>query len=169
MFHDDFTKRDVVRSAFMLKKYKESDVLKDEDQADTLIDLADIVKIDVNLQRTQLITLCKSMYNLKLMKQISKKIHQQSNKNKIYYYVISSYIKVKKMINKIYNVKFNFIADIFKTVYVHTTEKVNALDAINDAANASIFVNKIFDDRLNFKRSRLSRRKRKMLLSCNLF
>jgi hypothetical protein len=57
------------------------------------------------------------------------------------------------MINKIYNVKFDFIADVFKTAYVYTTEKVDALDAINDAANALIFMNKIFDDCLIFKRS----------------
>jgi len=111
------------------------------------------MRIDVNLQCTQLVILCKLMYNFKLTKQISKRIHQQSNENKIYYYVISFYIEIKKMINKIYNVKFDFIADVFKTAYVYTTEKVDALDAINDAANALIFMNKIFDDCLIFKRS----------------
>jgi len=73
------------------------------------------------------------------------------------------------MINKICNVKFNFIIDVFKTAYVFTTKKVNALDAINDAANALIFVNKIFDNCLIFKKSQLNKRKKKMLLSCNLF
>jgi hypothetical protein len=83
--------------------------------------------------------------------------------------MISFHIEIKKIINEICNIKFNFIVDVFKIAYVYTTEKVNALDVIDDAANALIFVNKIFNDCLIFKRNQLSRRKRKMLLSCNLF
>jgi len=83
MFYDDFAKCDAVRFAFMLKKNKKSDILKNKNQSNTLIDLTNIMRQDINLQRAQMIILCKSTYNFKLVKQILKRIYQQSNKNEI--------------------------------------------------------------------------------------
>ncbi len=74
MFHDKIKQRALARFAFMLERDFAED-LKQNDQSDILINLADIMNESVNLQRAELVILCKSIQKLKLAKQVSKHAH----------------------------------------------------------------------------------------------
>jgi len=74
MFHDEIKQRVLARFAFMLKKDFAED-LKQNNQSNILIDLADIMSESVNLQRAELVILCKFTQKLKLAKQVSKHAH----------------------------------------------------------------------------------------------
>lgn len=116
-------------------KDEKSDILKNKNQSDSLINLTDIMRQGVNLQRAQMMILCESTYNFKLAKQILKRTHWQSNKNEVWYYVISSDIEIEKMINEKRKAKVEFTKKIFKMINVDESASVRI-----DANNASITV-----------------------------
>jgi len=86
---------------------------KQNDQSNILIDLADIMSESVNLQRIELIILCKFTQKLKLAKQVSKRAHQQSNFNKVYYYVIFLKIDFERIVTEKCKKKTDFSVNIF--------------------------------------------------------
>ncbi len=71
MFHDEIKQRALARFNFMLERDFAED-LKQNDQSDILINLANIMSESVNLQRVELVILCKFTQKLKLAKQVSK-------------------------------------------------------------------------------------------------
>jgi len=74
MFHDKIKQKALAQLTFMLKKDFAED-LKQNDQSDILINLANIMSESVNLQRAELVILCESIQKLKLTKQVSKHAH----------------------------------------------------------------------------------------------
>ncbi len=74
MFYDEIKQRALTQFTFMLEKDFAKD-LKQNDQSDILINLADIMSESINLQRAQLVILCKFIQKLKLAKQVSKHAH----------------------------------------------------------------------------------------------
>ncbi len=105
---------------------------KQNDQSNILIDLADIMSESVNLQRVELIILCKFTQKLKLAKQVSKRAHQQSNFNKVYYYVIFLKIDFERIVTEKCKKKTDFSVNIFWTVKNETIMSENANSANND-------------------------------------
>lgn len=122
-------------SSMITNKDEKSDILKNKNQSDSLINLTDIMRQGINLQRAQMMILCESTYNFKLAKQISKRTHWQSNKNEVWYYVISSDIEIEKMIDEKRKAKIEFTKKIFKMINVDESASVRI-----DANNASITV-----------------------------
>ncbi len=112
MFHDEIKQRALARFAFMLERDFAED-LKQNNQSDILIDLADIMSENVNFQHAELVILCKFIQKLKLTKQVSKHAHQQSNFNKVYYYVIFSKIDFKRIVTEKCKKKIDFSVNIF--------------------------------------------------------
>jgi len=112
MFHDEIKQRALTRFAFMLERDFAKD-LKQNNQSNILINLANIMSESVNLQRAELVILCEFIQKLKLAKQVSKHAHQQSNFNKVYYYVIFSKIDFERIVTEKCKKKIDFSVNIF--------------------------------------------------------
>ncbi len=138
MFHDKIKQKALARLAFMLKKDFAED-LKQNDQSDILINLANIMSESVNLQRAELVILCESIQKLKLTKQVSKHAHWQSNFNKVYYYVIFSRINFERIVTEKCKKKINFSANVFwivknKTIMSENANSINSDDQKNETS-----------------------------------
>ncbi len=131
MFHNEIKQRALAQFAFMLERDFAED-LKQNDQSDILINLADIMSESVNLQRVELVILCKSTQKFKLAKQVSKHAHQQSNSNKVYYYVIFSRINFERIVTEKCKKKTDFSANVFQTVKNETVMSENANSTNSD-------------------------------------
>jgi len=131
MFHNEIKQRALAQFAFMLERDFAED-LKQNDQSDILINLADIMSESVNLQRAELVILCKSTQKFKLAKQVSKHAHQQSNSNKVYYYVIFSRINFERIVTEKCKKKTDFSANVFQTVKNETVMSENANSTNSD-------------------------------------
>ncbi len=144
MFHDKIKQRALVWFAFMLERDFAED-LKQNDQSDILINLANIISESVNFQRAELVILCKSTQKLKLAKQVSKHAHWQSNTNKVYYYVIFSRIDFERIVTEKCKKKIDFSANIFQTVKNETvmSENANSMNS-DDRKNETLIQNVIW-------------------------
>jgi len=87
MYFENVKKRKNAEYAFM-QKINDNDCLEIKDKSNYLIKCIDIMNTELNLIQTIMIILCKLIYNFKLYKQTSKRVHCLDQKEKIFLYVL---------------------------------------------------------------------------------
>ena len=92
---------------FILKKNKKDKFL-DSDQSNTLIELVILLKTETNLQRTTIIILIESIYNICLNRQVSKKIYCLNNIKFVIYFKINNNTIIEKFVDNQQKIKSEF-------------------------------------------------------------
>ena len=131
IYFEDKLLRIVVINAFILKKNKK-DKLLNSNQSNTLIEFVTLLKTRTNLQITTIIILIKSIYNVRLNKQVSKRVYRLNNIKFVTYFKINSDTIIKKFVDNQQKTKSRFTKKVF------VIDKITKRARFEKIINASI-------------------------------